>query len=30
MWQTTVYWLMGAMSNDPGKLAHFTGFCLCL
>ncbi|KAJ7283480.1 MFS general substrate transporter [Mycena rebaudengoi] len=26
MWQTTVYWLMGAMSNDPGKLAHFTGF----
>ncbi|KAF9466868.1 major facilitator superfamily domain-containing protein [Collybia nuda] len=26
MWQTTAYWLMGAMSNDPGKLAHFTGF----
>ncbi|KZT22210.1 MFS general substrate transporter [Neolentinus lepideus HHB14362 ss-1] len=26
MWQTTVYWMMGAMSNDPGKLAHFTGF----
>ncbi|KAG6331719.1 hypothetical protein ID866_7369 [Astraeus odoratus] len=26
MWQTTVYWLMGAMSNDPAKLAVFTGF----
>ncbi|KAF9552988.1 MFS general substrate transporter [Agrocybe pediades] len=26
MWQTTAYWLMGAMSNDPAKLAHFTGF----
>ncbi|KII94456.1 hypothetical protein PLICRDRAFT_101144 [Plicaturopsis crispa FD-325 SS-3] len=26
MWQTTAYWVMGAMSNDPGKLAHFTGF----
>ncbi|KAK7688023.1 hypothetical protein QCA50_008393 [Cerrena zonata] len=26
MWQTCAYWLMGAMSNDPGKLAHFTGF----
>ncbi|KAL0950518.1 hypothetical protein HGRIS_007327 [Hohenbuehelia grisea] len=26
MWQTTTYWLMGAMSNDPAKLAHFTGF----
>ena len=21
MWQTTAYWLMGAMSNDPAKLA---------
>ena len=27
MWQTTAYWFMGAMSNDPAKLAHFTGFC---
>jgi hypothetical protein len=27
MWQTTAYWLMGAMSNDPAKLAHFAGFC---
>ncbi|KAI6133610.1 major facilitator superfamily domain-containing protein [Pisolithus thermaeus] len=26
MWQTTAYWLMGAMSNDPSKLAVFTGF----
>ncbi|CAK5262573.1 unnamed protein product [Mycena citricolor] len=26
MWQTTVYWLMGAMSNDTSKLAYFTGF----
>lgn len=26
MWQTAVYWLMGAMSNDPAKLAYFTGF----
>ncbi|KAL4070509.1 major facilitator superfamily domain-containing protein [Scleroderma citrinum] len=28
MWQTTAYWLMGAMSNDPAKLAVFTGFFL--
>jgi hypothetical protein len=28
MWQTTVYWLLGAMSNDPAKLAHFSGFCM--
>jgi hypothetical protein len=27
MWQTTAYWVMGAMSNDPAKLAYFTGFC---
>src|ERR1700754_1830961 len=27
MWQTTAYWLMGAMSNDVAKLAHFIGFC---
>jgi hypothetical protein len=26
MWQTNAYWLMGAMSNNAGKLAHFTGF----
>ncbi|KIJ61148.1 hypothetical protein HYDPIDRAFT_42912 [Hydnomerulius pinastri MD-312] len=26
MWQTTAYWLMGAMSNDPAKLAVFAGF----
>ncbi|KAL0950519.1 hypothetical protein HGRIS_007328 [Hohenbuehelia grisea] len=26
MWQTATYWLMGAMSNDPAKLAHFAGF----
>ncbi|KAF8341709.1 MFS general substrate transporter [Amanita rubescens] len=26
VWQTTTYWLMGAMSNDPAKLAHFAGF----
>jgi hypothetical protein len=26
MWQTSVYWIMGAMSNDPAKLAHFAGF----
>ncbi|KAF8639394.1 hypothetical protein AX17_001519 [Amanita inopinata Kibby_2008] len=26
MWQTAVYWIIGAMSNDPAKLAHFTGF----
>ncbi|KAG1762774.1 MFS general substrate transporter [Suillus occidentalis] len=26
MWQTYAYWLMGAMSNDPAKLAVFTGF----
>ncbi|KAI0809164.1 MFS general substrate transporter [Irpex lacteus] len=26
MWQTTAYWLMGAMSNNPSKLAHFSGF----
>jgi hypothetical protein len=28
MWQTTAYWLMGAMSNDPAKLAYLTGFCM--
>ena len=27
MWQTTAYWVIGAMSNNPAKLAHFTGFC---
>lgn len=27
MWQTYSYWMMGAMSNDPAKLAIFTGFC---
>lgn len=26
MWQTAAYWLMGAMSNDAAKLAHFAGF----
>ncbi|PBK60015.1 hypothetical protein ARMSODRAFT_982586 [Armillaria solidipes] len=26
MWQTTVYWLMGPMLNDPSKLAFFAGF----
>ena len=29
MWQTTAYWIMGAMSNDPAKLANLTGFCEC-
>jgi hypothetical protein len=28
MWQITAYWMMGAMSNDPAKLAYFIGFCL--
>ncbi|KAF8480765.1 MFS general substrate transporter [Russula ochroleuca] len=26
MWQTTAYWMMGAMSNDPARLAYFAGF----
>ncbi|PPQ99598.1 hypothetical protein CVT24_005174 [Panaeolus cyanescens] len=26
MWQTMSYWIMGAMSNDPSKLAYFAGF----
>ncbi|KAK0245293.1 hypothetical protein EDD85DRAFT_13486, partial [Armillaria nabsnona] len=26
MWQTTAYWLMSAMSNDPSKLAFFAEF----
>lgn len=26
MWQTAAYWYMGAMSNDPAKLAYFAGF----
>ncbi|KAI0075905.1 MFS general substrate transporter [Panus rudis PR-1116 ss-1] len=26
MWQTTVYWLMGVMTSDPAKIAHFVGF----
>lgn len=25
-WQTYAYWLMGALSNDPHKLAYFAGF----
>ncbi|TEB26295.1 DUF895 domain membrane protein [Coprinellus micaceus] len=25
IWQITAYWLMGAMSNDPAKLAHMSG-----
>ena len=25
-WQTSVYWLMGAMSNNSRKLANFAGF----
>jgi len=27
MWQTTAYWMVGAMSNDPARLAYFSGFC---
>jgi len=27
VWQTTSYWIMGAMSNDPAKLAYYSGFC---
>ena len=27
MGQTTVYWLMGAMSENPATLAHFVGIC---
>jgi hypothetical protein len=27
IWQITAYWLMGAMSNDPAKLAHMSGIC---
>ena len=30
MWQTTAYWMMGAMSNDPSKLAYMAGFCTCI
>jgi len=26
MWQTASYWFMGAMSNDPAKLAFLAGF----
>lgn len=26
MWQTYAYWLMGALSNDPRRLAYFAGF----
>jgi len=26
MWQTTSYWLIGAMSNSPARLAYFAGF----
>ncbi|KAL0567466.1 hypothetical protein V5O48_014530 [Marasmius crinis-equi] len=29
-WQTTIYWLMGAMSNDPARLAYFSGFYKCI
>lgn len=27
MWQITVFWLIGAMSNDTNKLAIYVGFC---
>lgn len=27
MWQTTAFWLIGAMSNDTSKLAIYAGFC---
>src|ERR1700709_1647252 len=27
MWQTTSFWLIGAMSNDSNKLAIYAGFC---
>lgn len=27
MWQTLVYWLMGALANDTAKLAYLNGFC---
>ncbi|KAF5355793.1 hypothetical protein D9756_004299 [Leucocoprinus leucothites] len=26
VWQVTSYWIMGAMSNDPAKLAYYSGF----
>ncbi|KIJ64848.1 hypothetical protein HYDPIDRAFT_28203 [Hydnomerulius pinastri MD-312] len=26
MWQTTTFWLIGAMSNDTNKLAIYSGF----
>ncbi|KAL9715701.1 hypothetical protein Ac2012v2_000144 [Leucoagaricus gongylophorus] len=26
VWQITSYWIMGAMSNDPAKLAYYSGF----
>ncbi|KAI5120860.1 hypothetical protein M0805_008233 [Coniferiporia weirii] len=26
MWQTAAYWMVGAMSNDPAKLAFLSGF----
>ncbi|EPQ53697.1 MFS general substrate transporter [Gloeophyllum trabeum ATCC 11539] len=26
IWQTAFYWVLGTMSSDPGKLAHFAGF----
>jgi hypothetical protein len=25
-WQTYAYWLIGALSNDPHKLAYFAGY----
>ncbi|KZT28006.1 MFS general substrate transporter [Neolentinus lepideus HHB14362 ss-1] len=26
MYQTTVYWILGAITNDPAKLSHYSGF----
>lgn len=26
VWQTYAYWIMGALSNDPRKLAYFAGY----
>lgn len=26
VWQNFIYWVMGALSNDPAQLAHLVGF----
>ena len=30
VWQTSVYWFMGSLTNNGRKLANFAGFYKCV